>query len=471
MRCFLMNKDRVIAELGENAGAIGKYYSVEQVYDKLPYGSSDINVWLEQRKASKHNTRLKQLMQDCGCGTTEGYIRVTHAASLNDTFWVKRENEDASWDKVSLYRNQFNEIISKLAFEGLGLYGLQMSGTSPELSTSGSFPKCWKKESDGIFLYKRGSEGAANSGLEPYCEALSSELASALCGSSVAYSVVTLHGRIASKCKLFTDESYGYLPYAMIPDAGRTADEMLAFYETLGSGDDFRRMCVLDALIVNTDRHLSNHGVLFNNDTLEIVKAAPVFDLNLALMPGESAEDLKSFPRRLSRYQPCIGDDFTAVAKALLTKDIRGDLINLKGFTFSFRGNDAFPEGRVKTLEAMINHHVDCLLDRKTISLAEVFPDYRRSGMQKLAAELSSEEAVSYAIVEQNADDSLSLNVGVKLEQSDAYVTYSEQGEILSVIVDGEQLSEALLPESVSDKDRELLQSIHSRIILSLKKL
>lgn len=66
--------------------------------------------------------------------------------------------------------------ISKLAFEGLGLYGLYMSSTSPELTTDGSFRKCRKKEDGEIYLYKRGISGAYNAGLEPYCEALASEI-------------------------------------------------------------------------------------------------------------------------------------------------------------------------------------------------------------------------------------------------------------------------------------------------------
>lgn len=57
--------------------------------------------------------------------------------------------------------------IAKIAFEG-GLYGKEFTTTSPEFGTSGSFAKCWVKEDDGIYLLKRGSEGARNAGLEPY---------------------------------------------------------------------------------------------------------------------------------------------------------------------------------------------------------------------------------------------------------------------------------------------------------------
>ena len=54
----------------------------------------------------------------------------------------------------------------------------------------------------------------------------------------------------------------------------------LKYFERIGSGDAFRRMCILDALILNTDRHSGNFGVLYQNDTMQVQKMAPVFDNN-----------------------------------------------------------------------------------------------------------------------------------------------------------------------------------------------
>lgn len=139
---YLMNKNAIAASFqrGHN-----RWHLTAQNAE-LPLGKFEINGWLEDRKAYKHNHHLKQLMIDCGCETTEGFIKVTHAASINDSFWVKKEGEEIAWNDISFYRNDFNEGISKLAFEGLGLYGVQMSNTSPELTTDGSFRKCWKKK-------------------------------------------------------------------------------------------------------------------------------------------------------------------------------------------------------------------------------------------------------------------------------------------------------------------------------------
>ena len=119
----LMNKNVIAASFQKENN---RWHFVKQNAE-LPLGKFEINGWLEDRKAYKHNHHLKQLMIDCGCETTEGFIKVTHAASINDSFWVRKEGEDIGWSDISFYRNDFNEVISRLAFEGLGLYGIQMS--------------------------------------------------------------------------------------------------------------------------------------------------------------------------------------------------------------------------------------------------------------------------------------------------------------------------------------------------------
>ena len=45
----------------------------------------------------------------------------------------------------------------------------------------------------------------------------------------------------------------------------------------------FQRM-VLDVVILDTDHHLGNFGVLFDTDTMEIQTIAPVFDNNRSLL-------------------------------------------------------------------------------------------------------------------------------------------------------------------------------------------
>ena len=68
-------------------------------------------------------------------------------------------DSDLTWKKVSLFTHEFNEVIAKTAFEG-GLHGYNLSTTSPEYGTDGTFAKCWVREDGIIKLMKRGSTGA-----------------------------------------------------------------------------------------------------------------------------------------------------------------------------------------------------------------------------------------------------------------------------------------------------------------------
>lgn len=368
----LMNQKQKIADIDDTWNTIN-------IKDPLPLGFGSADKWLEDRKAYKHNENLKKLMVELGCDKKEGFIQITHSASINDSFWVKRADEDITWKDVSFYSNAFNEVISKLAFEGLGLYHIELSSTSPELTTDGSFRKCWKKEQSGIYLYKQGFDIGFNAGLEPYCEVLSAELVTKLCPNAVSYELVKLHGQIASKCKLFTDEQQGYVPLKRIMEKDTALTDILSYYSKLGAEEDFRRMLVTDAVTFNTDRHLGNLGILVDNLSQKPIAMAPNFDYNLSLLPYVIPEEFADIGTKLLDYGPKIGMDFTQLGQEMLTDQIRNDLSDLVGFTFTFRGDSTFPKERVVFLETLVNRQIEAILSHDRLQTREVFIPSQRA--------------------------------------------------------------------------------------------
>lgn len=366
---YLMNKDVIAASFRKENGR----WNLLRQDDRLPLGKFEINEWLEDRKAYKHNYHLKQLMIDCGCETTEGFIRITHAASINDSFWIKKEDENITWNDISFYRNDFNDTISKLAFEGLGLYGMQMSSTSPELTTDGSFRKCWRKEDGKIYLYKRGTSGAYNAGLEPYCEALASEIIHKADGTSVEYSVLKFHGETATKCKAFTNEDVGFVPLRKLVEKNITLNELLHFFDELNCREQFQKILVLDAVTFNVDRHLGNIGVLIDNNTQKILGISQNFDFNLSMLPYVTKEEFECIGTKLLEYGPEIGTDFTRVGQQMLTSEIRRELVNLQGFRFSFRGNKDFEPSRVRIMEELVDRQIHAILKGEILYTKDVF--------------------------------------------------------------------------------------------------
>ncbi len=376
MKYYLLNKNVEVGTFELHHGSFGNVFRFEHTgKSPLPIGFDYIDKWIENRNASKHNAHLKQLMADCDCDKTEGFIKNTHAVSINDTFWVKSEHENVSWEQVSLYRNPFDETISKMAFKGMGRYGIKMSETSPEFSTGGSFRKCWMREDDGqVFLYKRGSDGGRNAGLEPYCEVMASEVAQRILGKdAVSYQLVHLHGELASKCRLFTNETYGYVPISRLSINYSSPEALMRFYAEFGSETLFRKMIVLDSLTFNVDRHVGNHGVLVENDTQKPVRMAPVFDLNLSMLPHIERSDWEHIGTKMIDYGPRIGDDFTRIGQQAMTSEIRTLLIGMKSFQFSFRGDEKFEPERVKLMERMLHKQIEALLSKEVLYTKDVF--------------------------------------------------------------------------------------------------
>lgn len=377
---ILMNKNNVVATFEKKPATAFSdevfFYEVERM-GKLPLGFEDINVWIDSRKSSKHNAHLQKLMRQMGCDDNEGFIRTTHAATINDTFWIKSDNESLTWEQISLYSNQFTETISRLAFEGVGLYAADFSSTSPELACEGSFRKCFRKEEQcgsfdsDIFIYKRGNEYGP--GLEPYCEMLASEIAAIISPENyVPYRTVLLHDKLASKCNLFTNEQYGYASFSKLMKAKRLQD-VFDYFENIGASQAFREMLVVDSLCFNQDRHAGNYGVLFDNETLKIIGMAPVFDLNLSMLPYVSMSDFDNIGDKLFEYAPVLGDDFTRIGQMAMNDTLRDRVKTICDFSFAFRGDDIFTPERIKALEAVVRKQAEALLSTEVLRTRDVF--------------------------------------------------------------------------------------------------
>lgn len=337
MRYQLMNKDRVVATFEERE-MLGEYtyQLVERSDDYLPYGFTTINEWIDDRQIAKHRTSIKKLMEDLGINNRKDFIDMVRCVSLNDTFWMRREGSGLAWADVSLYTNSFDDVVARIAFDGVGMYGRQFSSTSPEFGTSGSFDKCWVREEGGPHLLKRGSSGYVNAGFEPYSEKLCADILEAADVAHVPYSLRNYHGKLASDCPLFTSEELGFVPVVRMLPSGFDIFDVLSFLADHGGEEPFRQMVVMDAVCVNVDRHAGNYGFIVDNDTGEVRGMAPLFDHNMALLPYlMESDDLDEY---LSHQGPKIGGSFLAAARPLLTSDIRAKIIGLKDFVYEDPG-------------------------------------------------------------------------------------------------------------------------------------
>lgn len=238
---------------------------------------------------------------------------------------------------------------------------------SPEPTTNGSFAKCWIREGEhfpgDIKMLKRGGSGFANFGLEPYSEYYASQLVSRFTNNYVNYDLRSVGGRICSVCDIFTSEKYGFVPYAAIDTLNAYGiNTLLETANKFGILDEIRTMIVVDAVIMNEDRHKNNFGFLVDNDTLDLVSFAPLFDHNLSLLARTMKDDFKDLTKILENKGPRLYDDWFNVAAYVMDSRMRKILINLLDFKFTRHSKYNLPEWRLEALEKIIHQNIEKIL-------------------------------------------------------------------------------------------------------------
>ena len=331
----------------------------EWLTELRPIGYENIADFLARRQAPKHRRHIKELLERYGCDDLEGFIRVTHALSLNDTLWVREADSGSCWDSVSLYKNEFDLLVSEAAFDGV-ISETDLSSTSPEFGTDGYYAKCWVRDDDGIWLYKSGSGLHV---IEPVSEYLVSQLARRICPNAVQYELDFYHNKLVSRCLLFTSEETGLAKAGAVFHGEQTIPGLLNYCRALGSDMDFRRMCVLDAVTLNPDRHYGNFGFLFDNRTMSVIGMAPIFDNNRALFP-ELDDDMLAEPDwYIDHCRPKLGRDFVITARGLMTDEIRAELEKLTDFQFENHPKISISERRLDLLSTIVQHRIKQILE------------------------------------------------------------------------------------------------------------
>lgn len=373
---LLMNKSRpLLSFCAEERIAGSALVETERFVpeDLLPPGFSDIHMWVVNRNYARYKEYMKKWIRLWGLDSETVFLNMTHGLSLNDTLWVKQRDSGIGWDDVNLYHNDFTDAASAIAFsdDKESRPEEDLPVTSPEFTAEGSFAKCWVREGDSIYLYKKGGYGFAGAGLEPYSEYYASQVSRRLCRTWVDYDIAAYRGSIVSRCKMFTSIEKGFVPAYKLFDMSRYCgyEEILKFCSSLGVEEDFRRMVVLDAVIFNVDRHMGNFGFIVDNDTFQILGFAPMFDHNRSLLAGAVETDFEAFDKYRQGIGHMLGGAFTDVARRLLTPAIRRDLEMLSDFSFTPQDKMGercsapptkykFPEDRLSFLSKAVREQV-----------------------------------------------------------------------------------------------------------------
>lgn len=325
--------------------------------------------WLKNRTIPRNRAFVNAFLAKCGLSINRpmDIISVSKGLSLNDCFWVVPEGFDGTFEENNLYDNPFNTILSYIAFTGTGSSARTSLHSSPEFTTNGMLPKCWRRLKGKVMLFKGGTTGAANTGNEPYSEFYAAQIAKQMGLNHVPYTLGKWKGIICSVCELFTSKEYSYIPVGRFVTSGGF-EAVIEYYRNLGDRfyNEFVDMIVFDAVVCNTDRHYGNFGFLVDNETNQIAAPAPLFDHGNALfnLAGMACwMDEKELEEYIAALQPAVYDDFIGTAKELMGERQREQLRHLLTFQFNPHHTYNLPARRRKLIEKQIQKRARQLLD------------------------------------------------------------------------------------------------------------
>lgn len=338
----------------------------KQIPLDLEVNDRSLKRWLEKRTIPRNRAYVSNFLARLGLNEkdTKGIIDICQGLSLNDSYWVVKEGCTDLFHDKNLYTNSFNANIASIAFTGYGTYTKSTFHSSPEFTTNGMLAKSWRRLKGKVMLYKAGTEGFANSGLEPYSEFYASQVAQVMELNHIDYDLSKWKGKLCSTCELFTSQDVAFIPIGRLVKTGGI-EAVIDYYKNLGDNyyQELIDMLVFDAVILNEDRHFGNFGLLVDSHSNKIIAPAPIFDNGLSLLCYAMDDDFKDIHTYVSTRRPATYQDFISFVKLLMTNRQKNKLRKLINFKFDRNTRYKLSNKRLKELEKIIQERIMLLLD------------------------------------------------------------------------------------------------------------
>ena len=325
--------------------------------------------WLKSRTIPKNREFVDKFLSKLGLNhnNTKGIIDICKGLSLNDSYWVVEDTFTKTFKECNLYENRFNNILSLIAFTGYGSSIKSAFMSSPELTTNGMLAKCWRRREGSIYLYKAGTSGFANSGKEPYSEFYASQVAQTMGIKHIDYNIRKWKDKLCSTCPIFTDIDHSFIPIGQLVEKGGLK-AVIEYVKNLGEDyyQELIDMIVFDAIILNTDRHYGNFGLIINNKTNEPISFAPLFDHGASLfvyaMDNDEFQSIDTLLEYANTRSAVMYSDFVETAKVYMTKNQIEKIKKLINFRFKKHSKYNLPDKRLKLIEKFIQLRIQELL-------------------------------------------------------------------------------------------------------------
>ena len=302
MKCILMNKNTAImlVEYNTTFNGIENIYDIYNIeYAPLSISNANkklganllkqINDWFKGRGIPSWRKDLEKLLEKLNVSSKEELLNKSYALSLSDQYWLKEENSNVKWQDINFFTNDFEyEAYLEASLDSSSSLTTSKDKAilrSPNNTTDGMLQKGWIIENGKRILVK-GTYTSSRE--EPFNEWLASQISKRLgfyyCNYFVEWTDKT---KLISKCENFVSEdeeiisAYDVFKSEKKPNNINDYEfyiQVLEKHNVPNARKNVEDMFILDYLMLNTDRHLKNFGVIRNVNTLEWVRTTPIFD-------------------------------------------------------------------------------------------------------------------------------------------------------------------------------------------------
>lgn len=262
-----------------------------------------LNEWFKGRGIPSWRKDLKKLLEKLNVSSQEELLNKAYALSLSDQYWLKEEGSQMEWKDINFFTNDFEYEAYLEA--SLDSFSSAIRSTdknilqSPNNTTDGMLQKGWIIE-DGNRVLVKGTYTPSKE--EPINEWLASQISRRFCFDYCDYSVEwNENTKLISKCNNFINENEEIISAYDIFNSEKKPNHMndYDFYVSIlekhhipNARINMENMFVIDYLIMNTDRHLKNFGVIRNVNSLEWVRLTPIFDNGQSMQCEELTENM-----------------------------------------------------------------------------------------------------------------------------------------------------------------------------------
>lgn len=270
---YLMCEDTVVAEFKNGECT----YIDEKRAPLLIKRTHNLIEFLKGRviDESRVNSRLLKKFMEIKETKKEDIALRVYGKTITDSFWFKPKFSKLNYCDIE-FKDDFYDDLS---LNGTIAIIPKSPRYSPQLTAIGSYEKCWKIIDGKWWLYKKGTDR------EIFSEMFCYKLAKALGIDTAIYETEKEYIR-----SLDFSSGYNFEPISSIAGDDDSYDNVfnsLSEY-SFDIQRDYIRLIMFDTIVNNVDRHNENCGLLRDIKSGEVLKLAPNFDNNLALISRQS---------------------------------------------------------------------------------------------------------------------------------------------------------------------------------------